>query len=138
MNLTRPVILDLWPIYLAGEASPETRALVEEFLARDPALARSLRDPRDPLATAAEPPALEADHELRTLKRLKRRLYGYPWLLQLALIFSCFAFGRIVADTSWDVSPRNFVITAAIAASFWLAWLVSLYRARRSLVIRLR
>ena len=31
-------------------------------------------------------------------------------------------FGRIISDTSWDVSPRNFIITAAIAMAFWIAF----------------
>ena len=35
MNVTREVINDLWPIYAAGEASADTRALIEEFLDRD-------------------------------------------------------------------------------------------------------
>jgi hypothetical protein len=33
MNVTREVILDLIPIYLANEASPATRALIDERLA---------------------------------------------------------------------------------------------------------
>jgi len=35
MNVTREVILDLLPVYLAGEASPDTRALIEEFVEQD-------------------------------------------------------------------------------------------------------
>jgi anti-sigma factor RsiW len=35
-KLTRDVISDLWPLYVTGEASPDTRRLVEEFLASDP------------------------------------------------------------------------------------------------------
>ncbi len=46
------------------------------------------------------------------------------------MTFTLFAFGRIVADTSWDVSPRNFIVTAAIAVAFWIAFLVSLIRTR--------
>lgn len=39
MDITRDVILDLLPLYLADEASADTRALVEEYLDTDPALA---------------------------------------------------------------------------------------------------
>jgi anti-sigma factor RsiW len=42
VEITRNIIEDLLPLYLAGEASPETRALVEEFLARDPSLATAV------------------------------------------------------------------------------------------------
>ena len=137
-NVTREVVTDLWPLYLSGDASADTRRLVEEFLAGDAELARSLREAgNDPLEPYL-PPALPPDHELSVLRRVKRRLWGYPTLLQLALIFSGLAFGRIVSDTSWDVSPRNFIITASIAGVFWVAFLVTLFRGRRALLVRLR
>lgn len=43
MNVTREVILDLLPVYLAGEASPATRTLVEEYLKQDAELAQRIR-----------------------------------------------------------------------------------------------
>ncbi len=39
MKITRDVILDLLPLYLADEVSAETRALVEKYLETDPELA---------------------------------------------------------------------------------------------------
>src|SRR5262245_60657311 len=92
MSITRPVILDLWPAYLSGEASLETRALVEEYLRRDPEFARQLRE--DPLHEMAPPP-LPPDVETNAFARARRRLRGFPWLLQLAMLFSASAFGRI-------------------------------------------
>ena len=35
MEITRNVILDLLPLYLADEVSPDTRALVEKYLETD-------------------------------------------------------------------------------------------------------
>jgi hypothetical protein len=58
--------------------------------------------------------------------------------MQLAILFTCFAFGRIVSDTSCDVSPRNFLITAAIAGVLWIAFFVTLFRGRRKVLVRLR
>jgi len=40
MNVTRNVILDLLPAYVSGEASTDTKVLVEEFLLNDPELGR--------------------------------------------------------------------------------------------------
>ena len=137
-SVTREVISDLWPLYLSNDLSADSRRLIEEFLERDPAFAQSLKDASlDPLAAQQAPP-LPPDHEMKTLERVKRRLWGYPMLLQLALIFSCLAFGRIVSDTSWDVSPRNFIITVAVAGAFWIAFLVTLFRGRRAILVRLR
>lgn len=40
MNVTRDVIYDLLPSYFAGDASPDTRVLVDEFFTRDPEFGR--------------------------------------------------------------------------------------------------
>ena len=40
MKVTRDVVKDLLPIYLADEASADTRSIVEEWLRTDPELAR--------------------------------------------------------------------------------------------------
>jgi hypothetical protein len=134
MKTARAIIIDLWPLYLSGDASPETRALVEEGLREDPALAEQLH--RDPVLAADVPP-LAPDHEARALVRTRRRLRGLPWLLVLALVFSGQAFARIVSDTSWQVSPRNFMIASGIAGVFWIAYLLSLWRMRaRILIVR--
>ena len=42
-TLARNVILDLLPAYIAGEASPESQALVEEYAQSDPQIARLIR-----------------------------------------------------------------------------------------------
>ena len=40
MNVTREIVKDLLPLYVSGEASADTRTLVESFLREDPELAR--------------------------------------------------------------------------------------------------
>jgi hypothetical protein len=54
------------------------------------------------------------------------------------MVFTCLAFGRLVADTSFDVSPLGFIATAVVAACFWVAFFVVLFRRRRSILVRLR
>jgi len=53
----------------------------------------------------------------------------------MARLFSGLAFGRIISDTSWDVSPRRFIITASIAAAFWIAFIVTLWRMRANIMV---
>jgi hypothetical protein len=132
MTITRPVIIDLWPLYASGDASAETRALVEEFLHDDPELAQQLG--REPLLPAAAAP-LSPDHEVRALASTRRRLRGLPGLLFAAMMLSMMAFGRIVADTSWDVSPRSFIVIASMAAACWTVYFVSLWRMRARILI---
>ena len=38
MEITRDVVLDLLPLYIAGEGSDETKRIVERFLETDPSL----------------------------------------------------------------------------------------------------
>ena len=135
-EVTRDVISDLYVLYSSGDATADSRKLVEEFLAQDPDLAASLRESGGsvPILPAPLPPS----HELKTLDQIKRRLSGPIWLLQLAMIMSGLAFGRIISDTSFDVSPRKFIITAAIALCFWVAFFVKLVRGRRDFLLRVR
>jgi len=128
MRITRDIVTDLWPLYQSGEASLDTRALVDEYLLQDQEFARALRE--DSTADLLRPPALvpEKDNEMKSLSRAKRALVLRDWPLFFAILFSCLAFGRIVSDTSWDVSPKAFIVTAAIAGVFWIVFLVKLVR----------
>lgn len=44
MAVSRNVILDLLPVYLAGEASQDTRTLVEEYIQSDKELAQMVEE----------------------------------------------------------------------------------------------
>ncbi len=136
-NVTRDVIADLWPLYDAGEASPDTRALIEAFLREDREYAQTLADLSKERVSSPEPPPLAPDHELRTLARIKRRLAGPIILLQFALIFSGLSFGALISDTSFDVSPRRFIATVVVAACFWVAFLIRLFKGRREVLVRI-
>jgi hypothetical protein len=73
MEVTREVIVDLLPLYLADEASPETQALVEEYLERDPDLARLAEQWRARLP--GPPPAPQrADAQAQAYQEAKRRI----------------------------------------------------------------
>jgi hypothetical protein len=138
-NVTREVILDLWPLYVSGEASPDTRALIEAYLREDLEFEQTLTQlDRERSLPSPGALSLQPDHELNTLASIKRRLVGPRPLLLLALVFTALAFGRIVSDTSFDVSPRAFIATAVVAACFWVAFLVRLFKGRREVLVRIR
>jgi len=127
MRITRDVVSDLWPVYQSGEASADTRALVDEFLAGEPEFARRLRQDES-AALLAAPVPLAPDHEVKTLNRVRKAMLRKNWPLFFAMVFSGMAFGRIVSDTSFDVSPKRFIATAAVAAACWVWFFVSLLR----------
>ena len=89
MTITRDIVLDLLPLYAAGEASADTRAAVDTFAATDATVAALLRAlqqaPR--LADAADieaPASLERAAINRTRTIIRRR----AWTLGLAIAFT--------------------------------------------------
>lgn len=99
MQITRDVILDLTPLYLTGDASSDTRALVEDYLATDPELARWMDEQRTqtfaPL-TATPPYDLEA----RALRRTRRRIAVQRWLFGIGWYF-------VALSLTVEYSTRN-------------------------------
>ena len=92
MNVTRDVILDLLPVYLGGEASPATRALIEEYLKQDPELAQRIRLRWAENLASAAPSVLPPDLELRSLQRTRRILGWQRWTFAIAIAFTAVAF----------------------------------------------
>jgi hypothetical protein len=112
MKVTRDVILDLWPVYEAGEASAETRALVEEYLQQDPEFARLVRENGGTKALRPRADALPRDAELETLVRTQRLMSYRRSVLLLALtLLGASSFLRI-----W----RSWLLFASVLT--FLAW----------------
>jgi hypothetical protein len=134
MNVTRDVISDLWPLYQSGEASPDTKRLVAEYLANDPELATSLARDASPipagLAVRSHPEAARV-----LLSRAKTLLRRRTLFLSLALFFMAIApalatahlhFARWGLGTAFERLPawENFFVLACLAVSggFWGAY----------------
>ena len=104
MSVTREVILDLLPLHLAGEASPASSALVEDYLRTDPELAARARAQRAESFASAPAPAPE--RELETLRRTRRLLTALRWLLAWGLALTLLPLGvqfRIVGGRIVDL-----------------------------------
>jgi|GEM_PF-535064 len=88
-TVPRHVIVDLLPLYLAGELSPETRRVVEEYLQTDEALAAQVREASAESFSFADgrfaPPP---DLELQSVRRTRMLLSWQRWLFGWALGFS--------------------------------------------------
>jgi hypothetical protein len=97
MYVSREVILDLLPLYAAGEGSAETRTLVEEYLSIDESL-RTEVDRNAQLETVELPAVasrLAEEIELRTLKRTQHLLAWQRRLYALAVTFSVLSVGGV-------------------------------------------
>ena len=133
MKVTRKVIEDLVPVYLSGEASADTVALVEEFLRLDPDLARTVEALRaNPLPELSI--ALRPTQEKETLDMTRQLLRWRGILMVLAMFLTLvpltfrFDNGRI----TWTVLHEAPLLVVALV---WLSalgcWAGFLYLRRR-------
>ena len=130
MEITRDVVRDLLTVYLAGEASADTRRLVEEYLQTDPGLAadvaRARREPLDWPVTPAPPPSAEKQALDATRQLLKSRTSTLVIACLFTVLPLSFVFegSRITFVVLRDAPAVAFAWwgTAAVmwAAHFWI------------------
>jgi hypothetical protein len=133
MDVTRNVIEDLLPLVLAGEASEDSRALVEEYLARHPELARAARGGALRLPTEGLPDPPERDAEMRTLARAKRFLTWRNVLIACAVFFALFPVRYSANSHQWSWLPAESPISAVISVGLALACFSGYFWIRRAL-----
>jgi anti-sigma factor RsiW len=128
---TRDVVVDLWPLYVSGEASADSRALVEAFLAQDAELAERLREP-EAAGLGGSALALPADHERATLLRIQRRRARQSMIVNsLALVASL----AMTAFYLWDLVPHWAYVSAVLGLR--LPWAMSAAMQVSAWVLRL-
>jgi hypothetical protein len=124
MNVTRAVVNDLLPLYLAGEASADTRALLEEYLRDHPDFAEEVRRRAEPPPVLPAAPALPPDHEAATLERVRAfqrhrthlRAFAIAWtLMPLTVVFED-------GGVRWIMLRDNPLQAAMFAAAAVLCW----------------
>jgi hypothetical protein len=81
MNITRNVILDLLPLYVANEVSADTRALVEEYLETDPELANVAKQFAPMEKPGDIPVPRSQDDQMIAYKKVRRRQILYAIIL---------------------------------------------------------
>ena len=121
MKITRAIVTDLWPLYASGEASPDSCALVDEFLSQDPDFSRMLRANETDVVLKHGPVELPPGLEARWLTRTRKTLQGRSRLRLLAAAFTGLAVVRMIEDAPWQtVSPQRCILTACAAAILWV------------------
>lgn len=122
-NITRNVVKDLLAVYQAGEASGDTRAIVEEWLRTDPDLARQAEQADNvTLPAASLPPTLEKRALDRTRRQHRWRLVllgtaVYVTTLPLSITFNSNGFSGLLID-NW---PERAVVLV-LAAVLWVLY----------------
>jgi hypothetical protein len=141
MKVTRQVVTDLLPIYLSGEASGDTKVLVEDYFRQDPDFERIARNAATPLETlrAAPPIAASPERKKRDLESvflgLRRRkwLFGVSLFLTLRPLSFDFANGHI-RSLMLRQDPWYAAFDWSLAAVLWFLYFTRLPLRTASLV----
>ena len=118
MMVTRDVVRDLLPAYLGGEASADTRRLVEAFLAGDPELAKEVEAESGEDFGLPDTPAPASTAEKEALDQTRRLLKHRTSTLVVAAIFTVLPLTFV-----FDGSGITFVLfrdKPVVAAAWWL------------------
>ena len=121
MTISRDVLLDLLPLYLAGEAREGTRALVERHLKTDTELGRIAE--RMKANPPIDVPCVEVpDSEMKAFARMKHLMFQRNVFLMLAVVSTAFfavAMGFLL-DSHPTAGPISFLLTVIFWIVFWI------------------
>ena len=114
MTVHENVVLDLLPMVRSGQASGESRALVEDYLQEHPQLA----------AYAALLPSPDPELEMRALRRTRHAVSRSGWHKGLAICFTLLPLSFSVNDANgfrflFADQPVLLASMALAAATFW-------------------
>ena len=138
MNVTREVVMDLLPVYLSGDASADTRDLVETFLKQDQELAQSIRGRWVENMAKAVPSSLPPELELRAFRRTRGLLALQRWLMGFGMFLTALPFSSQFTMSNGQITdshfllhdyPAAFVVCGLLGLGCWIAY----FAIRRSL-----
>ena len=113
MTTHENVILDLLPLVRSGQASAESRQLVEHYLEANPQVARF----------AALMPSPDPSLELRALKCARKKVSHASWERAFAIVFTLLPFSFVIDGSEFRFLfadyPGLIVGFAVTAAAFW-------------------
>jgi hypothetical protein len=130
VNITRDVVIDLLPVYESGDASADTRAIVDEFVRSDAEFARIVKAARAPARPRAAVVSPEAHVERAAVSRTRQALKRQSWTLGLAIFFTLVPFsfadftwqGREVDFFMWRDEPGSRLFLLSAVYLWWSYW----------------
>jgi len=125
MTVTRDVIYDLLPTYFAGDASDDTRRLIDEFFATDPEFGRMAQRFRALMAERPSNAAIDADRAKvvfhRARARVKLRLAAAIWALGAVFPFGLAAVTGVDGQAFRHPGIIIGIVFAVMAMATWLS-----------------
>lgn len=126
MKVTREVVVDLLPLYLSGDASDDTRRLVDDFMTTDPEFAQVATGTSNAFLGHEDLPPISPEIELQTIKKIKSLVRLRDALFWIAAFLTPTPLA--VWNTSWGSGYliRDYPILAAglgvVAITTWCCY----------------
>ena len=133
MKVEREVIIDLLPAYFSGEASPATRALVEEYFREHPEFEKTARSANRPLESLKVPVAALDEAKAKLVFERARQITEIRGsMLWLAISFTLMLGLFRVQDHKivwiiWNKSNVTGFVFVVVAVFLWLFYLRTRY-----------
>lgn len=136
MKVTRDVITDLLPLYLSGEASADTTALIDAFLAQDAEFARLVQAQGEFTLPKFADSSINQEEEMKALQTTQALLRRRGIFMAVGIFFSALtmAFGSFGDGRGvrwlWADAPFIALVLAAVGLVGWAGYAVVQRRLR--------
>jgi len=141
MNVKRDVITDLLPVYFSGEASEDTKQLVEIYFRENPDFERIARRAAIPLEELGRtaPVAAEAEREKRDLQWARKEFLRRRVVFGVALFFTFAPLMAVYRNervdwTAFLNDPWLLALFWCVAGLFWFQYVARLSRRTTAMI----
>jgi hypothetical protein len=120
------IIIDLLPLYFAGEASAASRELVDAYFAAHPQFAKAMHAAQSNSVSVPIPAAASATGGTAAVKRIRAQLRWRAALIAIGIFCSISPFTFVFENDQlryfmWRDAPAMAIAYASVAACAWIA-----------------
>ena len=124
-SVPRNVILDLLPTYIAGEASEETKILIEEFAKNDPEIEKYISTGKLESDSILAELTIPERLELKTIKQIRNSIQRKMWYVAFVTTFILMiplVSMQFTDEVNWDL--MDFVVMGVLLFSTGLIYVL--------------
>ena len=134
MKITRDVIIDLLPLYFSGEASEDTKTLINTYFEQNPEFAKQAKASSEQIINNDIPITLTKENEMKALNKTKKFIKLRSFLLGFAIFFTLApaSVAHIDGRTYWFAveAPMSALGYGLVGVIFWISYFVTRYKLR--------
>lgn len=124
-SIHRNIIYDLLPAYMAGEASEESKALVEEFAKNDSQIAELIRQSKLEADPISQKTVVPDDLELKTINKIRQSIRLKVWYVAFAtaaILVAPLVAMQFTDEVNWGL--MDFVIMGVLLFGTGIAYVL--------------